>query len=311
MALVYEKAGTLSAVGARSADLLEKSMNEYITIQTETPMHMEPFFLKHSPTTANFKFTTLGNELDFPRLRNDLQPFPLSVPPPGYSSDWDFLTYQNGVASTKALEQFDRSNELAFIMSGLPKSFKQFYEYGMTTTFELAATATGADGVAGFSGSHPLRGLGAGTWDNDETSAVLSSTSVNSMWVSMANRKDALGFAMQMRLKEIVAGTYWREKLVQLAGSEHVPESNVNATNAWKGTQYTIVETLSSTAPWYGRGSLPIQQSGFHLIEWNAPTITGLGTDTSFPLVTKRWHGYCRVEFGMSIPMNFHRNAGA
>ena len=116
--------------------------------------------------------------------------------------------------------------------------------------------------------------------------------------------------SMKMRLKEIIASTKWREKLVQLATSEKVPESNVNATNAYRAMGYTIVETLSSAAPWFGKGDLPEEQWGFHTIEWQAPKITGLAKDPNVPLVTKRYHGYCRVVFGISIPYNFHRNAG-
>ena len=311
MALVYERAGTLGANGTRSADLLDKRVNKYMKIIEESPLNMEQFFKKDVAKTANFKFSTIGDELDFPRLRDDKQPFPLATPPPGYNTEFDYKTYQLGVASTEALEMFDQSSQLSFILGGLPKAFQRFYEYGMTSTFELAVSTAGSDAVNGFSASHPQRGMGAPVWSNLDTSAVLDSTSVNAMWVNMANRKNAMGFATKMRLKEIIASTKWREKLVQLETSEKVPESNVNATNAYRAMGYTIVETLSSSAPWFGKGDLPEEQWGFHTIEWQAPKITGLAKDPNIPLVTKRYHGYCRVVFGISIPYNFHRNAGA
>lgn len=311
MSIKYERKGSLTAVGARSGDLLDKSMNEWLKIDEDTPLHFLQFFRKSVPDTDNFKLATIGDELGFPRLRSDTDPVPYDTPPPGYSANWDLATYQNGIAATERLVMYDRSGQLAFIMGGLPKSFRRFYEYGMANTVETAAATTGADNVYGFHASHPHRGAGGGTWSNLETSAVMDSTSVNAMWVNMANRTNAFGFSTNLRMKKIFGPTKWREKMVQLVNSDKVPETNVNAVNAYKGMQYEVAETLTqSTTAWYGWGDLPEQQWGFHLIEWKAPTITGLPEDPNYPLIVRRYFGYCRVVFGMSIPYNMHYNAG-
>lgn len=310
--LKYERTGTLSAVGTRSADLVDKNMDKYLKIEEETPVHMMQFFRKEVPETTNFKLTSVGSELGMPWITSDTDPVPYDSVAPGYSKDWDVVTYQLAIAVTDLLVQYDRSGQIPFIMSGLPKSFRKLYEYLMANVLETAAATSCADGVNGFSASHPHRRMGSPVWSNLETGAALSTTSMNSMWTNIANRKDATGFPRFMRLKKLIVPTALRQAAVHICDSDKVPESDVNATNVNKGMQFEVCETLTSSATaWYGVGSLPEQEWGLHLVEWQAPTIHGLPYDTAAPLVKKRYFGYCRVVAGMSIPSNLHYNAGA
>ena len=309
--LIYECTGTLDSKGTRSADLIDKTMNKYLKIEEDIPVHMMQFFKKEKPDTENWKHTSIGSELGMPFLRGDTDPVPFGVVPPGYSYSADLATYQLAIAITDRLMKYDRSGQTAFIMSGLPKSFKKFYEALMTNVLETAYATTGSDGVVGFSASHPHRAMGSPVWSNLEATAKMASTSVNSMWVNVANRRDATGFPRRMRMTKIFGPTAWREKMVQLANSDKVPESNVNATNAYKGMQYEVAETLTaSSTAWYGVGDLPEAEWGMHLIEWQAPSIQGMGLDPNYPLIVKRYFGYCRTVAGMSIPSNLHYNAG-
>jgi len=311
-ALSYERQGTLSAVGSRSADLVDKTMDLYLKREEKVPLHMAKYFSRHSPKTTNFKLTTIGSELTFPRERTDTSPIPYVEPPPGYDVNWDMVTYQSGIKVTEALSKFELSGQLGFICSGLPASFRKFYEYAMANVVETASSTAGADGSYGYGTDHYLTGLGAGTWSNVETGAALSSTSVNSMAVSMANRKDQQGFVSGITLMKIIGPPALREKLVQISQTDKVPESNVNAVNAYKGIDYEVIPyfTTSSTA-FYGIGDLPEARNGLHLIEWQAPKITGLGQDPNQPLIVKRFHGYARFQAGLSVIYNSHRNAGA
>lgn len=311
--LLFDRQGFVSATGTRSADLIDKTMDLYLERAEKQVVDLGKYFQTLKADNTTLSVTSVGGELNLPRIAYDSDPQNFDTPAPGYSKTYTIKLYRNGIRIEKLLTMVDRSGKIPMIIGGLPASFRKFYGYGMANVIETAAATAGADGSFGFAADHYLEGAGAGQWDNLESASALTTTTLNTMAVGMANRKDANGFVMGITMKELLVPNALREKAFQVCKSDQVAESNVNAINVYTSIVPVVSPylTASSTA-YYGIGDLPEAQWGAHVVELEKPTITRLGyPSVDYPLIAAGYEGHCRVAFGFSQLKNMHYSAGA
>lgn len=307
-ALSFERQGIYSEIGDASANLLNRSISDYITREEKLPLMMLQYAQELQADNLTGTITSIGGELGLPRQSNDQDPVPYDTAPTGYSPTYEIETFRLAVRITETLAKVDRSGKIGELLGGLPASGKRFVEMGIANVIETASATAGSDGSYGFAGDHYLEDAAAGTWDNDESSGALTSSTVNAMAVSMANRKNARGFPMGIKLVKVIGANALRQKLVEISKSDLVPELSTNAVNAYKGIQYDVIPyfTASSTA-FYGIGDLAPSQNGLYYVTLTKPSIESLPKKAG---IKAAYMLKMQCDFVLGQLKGMHRNGG-
>lgn len=294
------------------ADLYDKTMDTFLKREEKIPLQWGKYFQEQAADGLTYKVTTWSDILNMPRMLDDTAPQPFDQPAPGYDATVTIYTWRNGIRITQTLAKIDRSGIVMSMMQGLPASARRFLEAAMADIINTGATTAGADGSYLFASDHYHEGGVGGTWSNIETGAALASTSFNTMRQNMRKRKNEKGFVSPITLVKILVPPDLEQIAIQIAKSEKVPEYSTNAINAWKGTDFEVIDTLSSTTAWYGWGDLPESMQGLIYAVLTPFKVGDLQyPSTDYPHIIKGYELYGQVGFKGTVLKNIHYNAGA
>jgi len=312
--LEYVKSGTM--VRDAYPDHYDKSMDTFLERSSNTPMVNTQFFTEEAATTLEHKLTTWGKVLEIPYESEDTAPVQYDQPAPGYDLTMALKTYRNAIHITETLEKIDISGKIDSMMMGLPESGKKFIEYITSNVINTGASTAGSDGSNLFATDHFNERLTSGlnsTWSNLETAADLTTSSFNTAAVNMANRKDEGGDPMPIMPVKLMVAPAGREKALQIAGSEGVPEDALNSINVYKGSFDVVVNPwLTDSDAWYVWGDLPRDMWGLHIAYLTKPEIKGLDfPNAQYPYISKGWTLKIQMDAAGAQLKNMVLNQGA
>jgi len=296
-------------------DNFDKSMDTFLERSSEVPMVNTQFFVDEDATTLEHKLTTWGKVLEIPSESEDTDPLQFDQPAPGYDKTLSLKTYRRAIKITETLLKIDRSGKIESMMQGLPEAGKKFIEYLTANVINTGESTAGSDGSNLFATDHYNERLTSGsnsTWSNLETGAALSTTAFNTAAVNMAQRKDEGGDPMPIMPVNLMVPPALREKALQIAGSEGVPEDALNAINVYKGSFDVVINPwLTDTNSWYIWGNLPRDMWGMHIAYLTRPEIRGLAYPSAeYPDVAKGWRLKIQVDAAGSQMKNMIKNGG-
>ena len=293
-------------------DFHDKQIVLFTKQEAKEPVLGGQFFNELNTPTMDFKITGVGSVLGMPQVSSDTDPLPFDQPGTGYSKSGTCATLRNAVRITRTLMKEDLSGGKASAMlKGLPVTHRRWFEYSYAAIFNAIASTEGADGSYLVDDDHYHIIPEAGVWSNKESSAALSTTSLNAMAVNMLDRKNERGFTMDMDLEKIIAPTALNMKAQQLHLTPTVPESSTEAVNVYKGITPVIWKNLTSATRWFGWGSLPEEMWGTHSVSFTKPIVKRLGYPSSeYPDIVSAYYLYMQCAVVASIMYNCHSNAG-
>lgn len=308
--LTFARTGTL--MKESYADLYDKTMDAFLQREESIPLQLGKYFREERVDSLTYKVTEWSDILNMPRMLDDTAPQPFDQPSPGYDSTLTIYTWRNGVRIEETLVKIDRSGKVQAMMQGLPASARRFVEAAMADIFNTATTTAGADGSNLIANDHYHAGGVGGTWSNIETAAAFSSTSFNTMRANMRKRKNEKGFVSPITLKKVLVPVDLESTAVQISRSDRVPETSTNAANPWKGMDYEVIDSLTSTTGFWGVGDLPQTMHGLIYGVLTPFKVSALQyPSTDYPHIVKGYELYGQVGFKATILYNMHRNAGA
>jgi hypothetical protein len=294
------------------ADNIDKTMDMYLMRYDKIPLILGQFFKKDTASTTTFDLTELGVVQDLPVQSDDTDPRPRTQAAPGFNKQVTINTYRTSTELTRTLQKTDRSGEVMRQIGALPEAGRRWTEYRMSDVLNTGTSTAGSDGSNLFANDHYHSYVRGGTWSNLETAGDLTSTTFDTMRVSMANRKNEKGHVMGIILKTIKVAPLFETTARQIAMADRVPETSTNAKWPWSGVGVVVDPYQSDTDEWTGVGDLPEDNWGLHWIELTPPTVRRLKLpDATWPDIVAGFHLYIQAAAAGSIVYNMHLNQGA
>jgi len=146
------------------------------------------------------------------------------------------------------------------MMSDLNQSAIDCVELYAALPFNTAFSATVewvcADGMNLCDKLRPYEDATQGTWDNEDTSSVLTADAVSTMRVNFAKFKNARGIRRPIRMQKIVIPVDLESTAIVELGSALKPGSSLNDKNFMTeyNISYEVWNYLTSANYWFGMG---------------------------------------------------------
>jgi hypothetical protein len=234
--------------------LFDRTFDEIKAEQDKVPLQGKMFFKEVKAPRLDHKMGTVSETLDLPVRSEDEDDLPMVEPVIGFNKTFDLLTYRSAIKVTRKMVELDQHALIARLLGGLGNSASRKREFQYADVFNGAFTDVGSDAVALFSNSHPHSDVAGGTWDNLEPAAELTTDSYSDMRLNMRNRTGEKGFVAPRNLNELVVVAEKERKAIEIMGSSHTAENDLNNIYAWAGESTVVVwDWLTSTTAWFGR----------------------------------------------------------
>jgi len=292
----------------------DKSMDKYLEVSARVPLVNGQFFTEDEVDNMTPKLGTWNSELKTPGISEDTELLPMEQPAGGRSKEGEIDTLRVATRITRTMERIDRSGKIRqMAMAGLPNSGKRYMELKMANVFNTGTATEGADGSNIWANDHIHDDASGGTWSNYETAAALTSTTYNTMRVSMRKRTSTKGYVSPIVLKQLMVPPDLEEKARQIQSSNLKPENSLNQKNVWEGKFDIIVnDYLTDTNGWWGIGDLPEAMWGLHVAYLERFSVMSLPYPTAdYPDIVAGWRLRGQVDVFASVAYNVHHNIGA
>jgi len=153
-----------------------------------------------------------------------------------------------------------------------------------------------------------------GTWDNLETAAALSLTTLSTARTNLRKRGSSdFGYVMPILMKKLVVPPDLEKTARDLKASTLNPATSTNEPNTWKNDPWDVkvYDYMTDTNAWFLLGDMPEEYKGIVYAYTVQPNIAPLaGADMSTDII---WGQRLRARFVISgmDGLNLEYNAGA
>lgn len=269
-----------------NAQLLDKTIDEMFERRNElgdTLVLGKLFYVENLSSGLSVKMTTVGSELDMPRVNDDVNPYPMTTPVPGYAKELVVVNQSQGIRVTKTALKGDRHGKILFTIGGQMKAAMRKDEYVRASFLNNGFTSgTGADAVYMYSATHPQEGGAVvGYWSNLGT-GPLTGPNLHALRLKMYNMKDAKGHPMPIKATGAVFNQALEQKWLELTTATRKPETMLNEQNVLiNSIPGTVSPYLTSTTAYHVAGDLKGDYMGLYEVvreEWNIADVPSLVT---------------------------------
>jgi len=237
--------------------LFDRTFDEIKAEKDQVPIQGKMFFSEVKSPRLDYKMGTVSKTLDLPVRSEDEDDLPMVEPVVGFNKTFNLLSYRSAVKVTRKMVELDQYSLISTLLSGLLDSASRKREFQYADVFNAGFTDTGADAVALFSNSHPHADAAGGVWDNLEATSDLTSDSYSTMRLNMRNRTGEKGFIAPRNLNRLVVCAEKERKAVEVMGSSHTAENQLNNIFAFSGESEVVVwDWLTSTTAWFGQDKM-------------------------------------------------------
>jgi len=295
-------------------DAIDKAMDAWIMRADTLKPELGQFFERRKPVTDSLKITTLGSELELPKLSSDTAALSGNTVEPTQGYDITFTTrnFYSILEITDDMLKMDLSGKISGMMQGMPNSYRRLYEYAYVYSLidNAFANVVGADGCYLCSDSHPNELSRHSGWDNLEAASAFSDTTWATCRVNMMTRKGRLGDPDPRLPKTLIHPPALTQTVFRVLRSPLLPGYALNDAN-WNQDSVTPMPShwMTSTTAWLALDGSTGDERGLYLVERQAPEITQFKREN--PYIKKSWAGKAAFVTGFSICRGIHGSVGA
>ena len=292
--------------------LFDRTFDEIKAEKDMVPIQGKMFYSEVDSPRLDYKMGTVSKTLDLPVRSEDEDDLPMVEPVVGYNKTFNLLSYRSAVKVTRKMVELDQYSLISTLLSGLMDSASRKREFQYADVFNNGFTDTGADGVALFSDSHPHADVAGGTWDNLETASDLTSDAYSNMRLNMRNRTGEKGFIAPRNLNQLVVVAEKERKAIEVMGSTHTAENDLNNIFAFSGESEVVVwDWLTSTTAWFGRDKMAdVLDQGLYEFIQAAVDIADVTDDFGHDIIMAKRLRFANA-VGATILKAWNGNAGA
>ena len=294
------------------ADILDARFKDVALRAWNTPVEGLKYFAQQNTNRAYEKYSAVmplgvvpkSTDVDEIPMLNSAQGFDMTITP---------VVYKAGVRVEKRLRETDQVGVIDKLFGSLMQAWHETQELYAALPFNTAFSTTVewicADGMNLIDASRRYEDNTVGTWDNEETAAALSQSSIATMRLNFDKNKNERGRLAPIKMEKLVVNSTLQDTAITQLMSVLKPGSSLNDKNylTQYGISYEVWRYLSSTTPYFGFGP---KDSLFELYWlWGAP-VSVMDYDSGNPDVyAKRLRAVFAT--GCRRPHSVRGNAGA
>lgn len=238
-------------------DILDAAFKDIMVRAWTQKIQGLQYYTEQDTTRASEKYSAASGLALVPRS-GDTDDMPRSDAVSGFDVSITPLTYRLGVLVERRLRETDQFGVINKLFSGLNESARDTIELYAALPFNTAFSTTVdwicADGMNLCDKTRYREDLSAGTWDNEDTTAALSQSSIATMRLNFRKNLNERGRKRPMQMGKIAIPSDLEDTTITELKTVKKPGSSLNDENflTYYGINYQVWNWLTSTTAFFG-----------------------------------------------------------
>ena len=188
----------------------------------------------------------------------DVDEMPLANKIQGYDNTYTPEVYRLGLRIERRLRETDQYRVIDKLMEDLNQSTRDTIELSAALPFNTAFSSTVewicADGMNLCDKDRPSEKTSVGTWDNEDTSSVLSQAAIGTMRLNFRKNNNEIGRRRPLMMDKVIIPPDLEDTAIEEMKSVLKPGGSLNDKNFLMnyGLTYEVWNYLTSANYWFG-----------------------------------------------------------